>query len=325
MALALASDRYSGFVFTPADLAEEADLTLEQRKEILYLHARLGEIDHWQLLDVRWNATCDEARAAYLAKVKVFHPDRHAGRRLGSYLPRLERVFRALTQARDDLSDEARRAEYARRTAPPEEFARLEARRLGGEARAGERRARLARANPLVARASRVQELVLRGKKAEADGKFAQAANDYLTALGLDPRHPEARALAEEVKKRAGAERARERYDRGLEAEVVGNRGGALAAFREAAALDPGNPRYAVTASRAALELGDHAEARVLAEQAVRAAPREARAFDALGAALHAAGDAREARRALERAVELDPALGSARALLKKLRWSFLG
>jgi Flp pilus assembly protein TadD len=71
--------------------------------------------------------------------------------------------------------------------------------------------------------------------------------------------------------------------------------------------------------------MGDQAEARALAEQAVRAAPRDARAFDALGAALHAAGEPREARRALERAVELDPALESARALLKKLRWSFLG
>jgi tetratricopeptide (TPR) repeat protein len=324
-ALALASDRYRDFVFTPADLAEDVELTLEQRKEVLYLHAQLGEFDHWQLLGVRWNATCDEARAAYLAKVKVFHPDRHAGRRLGSYLPRMERVFTALTQARDELSDEARRTAYTRRTAPPEEFARLETRRLEGEARSGERRARLTRANPIVARAARVQELVVRGKKAEAEGKWSQAANDYLTALGLDPRHPEARALAEAAKKRAGGERARERYDRGMDAQTLGNRGGALAAFREAAALDPGNPRYAVAGSRVALEMGDHAEARGLAEQALRAAPREARAFEVLGAALLAAGETREARRALERALELDPGLESARALLKKVRWSFLG
>jgi hypothetical protein len=34
---------------------------------------------------------------------------------------------------------------------------------------------------------------------------------------------------------------------------------------------------------------------------------------------------AEEARRALERALDLDAGLESARALLKKLRWSFLG
>jgi curved DNA-binding protein CbpA len=321
----VSGDRYRNFVFTPADLAEDVDLPLELKKEILYLHARLGRIDHWELLGVRWNAPAAAVRAAYLEKVKVFHPDRHGGRRLGTYLPRIEKIFRALTEARDVLEDEPRRAEYAKKTAPPDEFARMEARRLEDEVRTGERRARLARGNPLVARAARVQDLVQRGKQAMADGKFSQAANDFLTVLGLDPRHAEARALAEEAKKRSTAERARALYDRALEAEATGNRAAAVAAAREAAETDPGNPRFATVASRLALEAGDAGEARALAEQAVRAGPREARAFEALGAALQAQGLVKEARRALERALELDPALESAKALMKKLRWSFLG
>ena len=64
-------DRYRSFVFTPADLAEDVDLPLEAKKEILYLHARLRELDHWQLLGVRWNAPVEAVRAAYLDKVKV--------------------------------------------------------------------------------------------------------------------------------------------------------------------------------------------------------------------------------------------------------------
>jgi tetratricopeptide (TPR) repeat protein len=110
-------DRDQSFVFVPADLAEDVDLTLEQKKDLLRLHARLEELDHWALLGVRWNATADEVRAAYVEKVKLYHPDRHAGRRLGSYLPRLERVFRALTRARDELADDARRAEYVQQLA----------------------------------------------------------------------------------------------------------------------------------------------------------------------------------------------------------------
>jgi curved DNA-binding protein CbpA len=321
----LASDRYQNFVFTPSDLAEDVDLPLETRKEILYLHANLGTIDHWALLGLRWNAPPEAARTAYLDKVKVFHPDRHAGRRLGSYLGRIEKIFRALTEARDVLGDPVRRAEYARRTAPPEEFARMEARKLEDEARTGERRARLARANPLVARVARVQDLVRRGRQAMADGKFSQASTDFMTALGLDPRHPEARALAEEARRKAGSQRARDHYDKGLAAELIGNRAAALAAFREAAEADPGEPRYAAAASRAALEAGDLPAARQLAEAAVRAGPRAARALEALGAALQRGGEHREAKRALERAVELDPSLETAKALLKKLRWSFLG
>jgi tetratricopeptide (TPR) repeat protein len=321
----LSGDRYRDFVFTPAELGEDVDLPLEAKKEILYLHARLEELDHWQLLGIPWNAPAAAARSAYLDRVKVFHPDRYAGRSLGSYLQRIERVFRALTEARDVLSDEALREEYARRTAPPEEFARIEARRLEDEQRAEERRRRLVRGNPLVARAARVQELVRRGKEQMANGKHAHAANDFLTALGIDPRHPEARALAAEAKRRATVERAVDLFEKGLTAEAVGSHAAALTAFRGAAEADPATPKYAVAASRAALATGDHAEARALAEAALRAGPRDARAFEALGAALAAAGEVREAKRALERALELDAALASARALLKKLRWSFFG
>jgi curved DNA-binding protein CbpA len=321
----LSGDRYSDFVFTPADLAEDVELSPEVKKEVLYVHAHLGRFDHWRLLGIPWSASSESARAAYVAKVKVFHPDRYSGKRLGSFLPRLERIFRALTEARDVLADAARRADYARRTAPPEEFARAEARRLDDEQRAGERHRRLARANPLVAHASRVGDLVRRGREAMAQGKHAQAANDFLTAASLDPRHPEARALATEARRLSQGERARDVYDRALAAEAVGNHAAACALFREAAQADPATPRYAVAASRVALELGDPVAARALAESAVRAAPRDGRAFEALGAALAAAGQAREAKRALERALELEPALESVRAALKKLRWSFLG
>jgi len=318
------ADRYSDFVFPPADLAEDVDLPVDLRKEILYLQGNVGRLDYWQLLGVRWNAPADAVRAAYLEKVKRFHPDRYAGRRLGSYLPRIERIFRALTDARDALTDEGRRAPYVKKTAPPEEFARMEMQRLQDEARASERRARLARANPLVARAARVQDLVRRGKEHLTEGRFSQAANDFLTAVGLDPRHVEARTLAEQAKKRVGEDRARELYDRALAAEAVGNRSAAQAGFREAAEMDPRNPRFAVAASRMALESGQVEDARTLAEQAVRAGPRDARAHEALGAALQAEGHAKEARRALEHALQLDPALESAKGLLKKLRWSFL-
>jgi tetratricopeptide (TPR) repeat protein len=99
----------------------------------------------------------------------------------------------------------------------------------------------------------------------------------------------------------------------------------ALAAYRAAHEVDPTSVRALVLASRAALELGDAAAAREFAEQGIRVQPRNATAHEALGAALDAAGKRSDARKALERAVEIDPRLESARERLKKLRWSFLG
>lgn len=317
--------RYRGFVFAPADLSEEVELELDLRREILFLEAHLGRWNHWQVLGVPWNASAAQVNAAWLEKVKVFHPDRYGTARLGRFRARLERIFRRLAEARAVLSDDVRRAAYARESAPPEEFARLELRRLDDERRATERRARLARTNPLVARASRVGELLARARAGLAEGHPAQAANDLQILLGLDPDHGEARALAAEARRMAGEARAAERYERGIAASAVGDHRGALAAFREAMEANPADPRAALHGSRAALALGDAATARALAEAAVRAGPRSAAAHEALGLALAEAGDGRAARRSLERALELAPDLPAARERLKKLRWSLLG
>ncbi|WP_242395361.1 J domain-containing protein [Anaeromyxobacter oryzisoli] len=317
-------DRHSGFALDPTALAEDVDLDAGLREEILRAEAGLGG-SHWEVLGVPWNAAPEVVRAAHLEKVKAFHPDRHAGRRLGTFRGRLERIFRRLTEARDVLVDPARRAEYVRASAPPEFRARLEARRLEDERRAGERRARLARQNPLVARAARRAELVARGKEALAQGRFAAAANDLLLAQGLDPRDGELAALAAEARRGAARARARDAYEKGEVARAVGSHAAALAAYREALEADPRHARAAAAGARAALALGDGDAARALAEQAVRAGPALACAHEALGLVLEAAGERREARRELERAVELDPKLEVARARLRRLRWSFLG
>jgi tetratricopeptide (TPR) repeat protein len=319
------SDRYQGFVFIPADLAEEVDLDLERKKEILFADARLARATHWEILGIPWNAPVADVKAAYLEKVKVFHPDRYPGKRLGSFRARLERVFRKATEARDHLSDETRRAAYARTTAPPEELARMEARKLEDERRAAERRARLARQNPLIARAGRVGELVNRGKAALAEGRFAQAAADLVVAQGLSPGDAELVALAAEAKRKAAAAKGAERFHKGLEAEAVGNTKAAFEAFRDAFAADPANLRAAAQGARAALASGDVAAARALVDQVLQAAPRSGLVHEALGLVLEAEGSKKDARRAFERALELDPALDRAKERLRKLRWSFLG
>jgi tetratricopeptide (TPR) repeat protein len=318
-------DRYEGFVFAAAALAEDVDLDVGRRKEILFADAHLARWSHWEVLDHPWNAPAAAAKAAYLEKAKLFHPDRYAGRRLGSYRARLERIFRKVTAARDVLGDEAKRAAYAQASASPEEFARREARRLDDERRAEERRARLARHNPLLARTARVTELVRRGKAALAEGRFGQAANDLIVAQGLDPQNAAVSALAAEARKKAAAAKGLELFRNGLEAEALGNASAALASYREAIEADPANARAAAHGARTAAQLGDAAGARALVDGALRTNPRSALVHEALGIVLELEGNKKDARRAFERALELDPKLDSAKERLKKLRWGFLG
>jgi tetratricopeptide (TPR) repeat protein len=302
-----------------AALSEDVDLDVERRKEILLAEAHLDRWSHWEVLGIPWNASSAAARDAYIERVKVFHPDRYAGKRLGSYRARLERVFRRVTEARDVLADEVKRAAYARTSAPPAEFARIEARRLEDERRAEERRARLARQNPLVARVARVQEFVQRGKAAHAEGRFAAAAIALALAQGLDPKNAELAGLAQEARRKAGAVKANELLQKGLEAELVGNAPAALQRYREALEHDPANVRAAAQAAKSALAVGDLASARALAGAAMKAGPRTGIAHEALGLVLEAEGSKREARRELEKALELDPRLEGARERLRKL------
>jgi curved DNA-binding protein CbpA len=318
----VAGQRHDGMVFGPADLQEDVDLDVEQRREILATLARLEGADHWQVLGVPWNAPAGAVRAAYLEQVKAFHPDRYPGQRLGSFRARLEAIFRRLTEARDALSDDGARAAYAARTAPPEEVARAEARRLQDEQRSRERRARLARSHPVVARGARAREMLERGRRQLEEDRPSAALNDLLTALAMDPTLAEARALAEEARRRSSAEKARDLSDRARAAEMVGNLDLAQELAGTAATADPANPRFSLQAARVALRRGALQVARGHAEAAVRIAPTLAVAHEALGEILLAAGDRAAARKALERAVDLDGKLESAREQLKKLRWS---
>jgi curved DNA-binding protein CbpA len=318
-------DRYQGHVFSPADLAEAVDLDVDQRKAILYAEARLPEWTHWQVLGLPWNASVEAVRAAYIDQVKVFHPDRYPGKKLGSFRTRLERDFRRVTEARDVLTSETLRGAYVLATAPALERTRLDARRLEDERRSAERRSRLGRHNPLLARAERISELMRHGREMMAAGSFIQAANDFQLVASLDTGNAEASALAAEARKQGVAARVAACLEKGQAAEALQSWQGALAAYRAALEIDGSHLRALILASRAATEVGEVGAARDFAEQAVRVQPRSATAHEALGSALEAAGKRADARKALERAVEIDPRLESAKERLKKLRWSFLG
>ncbi len=320
----MTGDRYQGQLFNPADLAETAVLDLERRKAILFAEAGLPTWTHWQVLGLEWNASTEAVRAAYLDQVKFFHPDRYAGMKLGSYRGRLERVFRRLTEAREVLTSEAQRAPYVLATAPALEVTRFEARRLEDERRSLERRGRLSRQNPLLARAERITALMRHGRELLAAGQFVQAANDFQLVSSLDPGNTEAGPLAAAARKKGVEARIAECLEKAHAAEAMGSWQGALAGYRAALEIEPGNLRALVLASRAALEAGDAGAARGFAEQGIKVQPRSAAAHEALGSALEAVGKKADARKALERAVEIDPRLDSAKERLKKLRWSFL-
>lgn len=99
-------------LYDPRELEEAADLEPERKRVILDTYYRLDRVTHYQLLQVDPSADKRAIKNAYFQVVNVFHPDRYFGKSLGSFKPKLERVFARLTEAHDALTRPGPRAEY---------------------------------------------------------------------------------------------------------------------------------------------------------------------------------------------------------------------
>ena len=99
-------------LYDPAELDEDVDIDLPRRRRILDLFYRLDQLDHYQLFDIDPRVDKKAIKSAYFEIVNVFHPDRYFGKKVGSFKPKLEKVFARLTESYDVLSRAASRAEY---------------------------------------------------------------------------------------------------------------------------------------------------------------------------------------------------------------------
>lgn len=98
--------------YDPRELDEEVDLQRDRRKQLLDLYYRLNDLDYYEALGVDYAADKKEIRAAYFALSKIFHPDSMFRKNLGSFKPKMEAVFKYLTESYETLSKKKQRDEY---------------------------------------------------------------------------------------------------------------------------------------------------------------------------------------------------------------------
>jgi curved DNA-binding protein CbpA len=101
-------------LYDPAELDELVDLDRVRKQKVLETFYRLSSLSHYELLGVDAGADKRAIKAAYFELVNVFHPDRYFGKNLGSYKPKLERLFARVTEAHDVLTRQAAREDYDR-------------------------------------------------------------------------------------------------------------------------------------------------------------------------------------------------------------------
>jgi tetratricopeptide (TPR) repeat protein len=99
-------------LYDPADLDEAVDLDLQRKRRILDTYYRLEGLNHYELFGLDSSADKKAIKDAYYREVTIFHPDRYFGKNLGSFKPKLEKVFNRLTEAHETLTRKRSREEY---------------------------------------------------------------------------------------------------------------------------------------------------------------------------------------------------------------------
>jgi tetratricopeptide (TPR) repeat protein len=91
----------------------ESNKTAELRREIGAKHARLSELDYYQLLEVSKDCDAAAIKHAYHVAAKTYHPDTLARSGLDAEArAEANRVFAEISKAHATLSDASRRRDY---------------------------------------------------------------------------------------------------------------------------------------------------------------------------------------------------------------------
>ena len=97
-----------------AELVEDVEIAGGLQEKIIKAFHRSDTLNHYELLGVTMDADRAEIRKSYFALSKTFHPDAYYGKRLGSFKPKMEVVFRKVTEAYEAVGRPKKREAYDR-------------------------------------------------------------------------------------------------------------------------------------------------------------------------------------------------------------------
>ena len=303
--------------------------------------ARLDGDTHYQLLGLGMSATSRDLDAAYLERVRPYHPDEHVGTRLADYEDRLRKVFTRLAYAHQLLSTPVRRREYDEYLAVQEANRCLEA-AMGASIATGElppvrppravssapsapsvppapgsgaplskrpplddlRRALSSGRNPREPR----QPYIVAAEQAFAEGHWVSALNAARVALAVEPDNASLRALHDAAAAKASGDlvapyRSRAAYEEGKQDWEA-----AAKSYERVAEGTPGDAEPLAKAAECLLRAGTDARGAVrVARAAVAVAPQAPSHRITLARAYEAAGLIESALGELGRAAALAP------------------
>jgi curved DNA-binding protein CbpA len=300
------------------------DIPLDLQRRIVDFEASLDRPYH-ELLGVGHDADSRTIKRAYFALSKDFHPDRYFRREVGSFGPRLDRIFKRIALAYELLMDPTTRAQIEAASPPPppavQPVAVLDGKVSGRQLALERLRRRFRIPDEVVAeRRFKGRQFHDAARQALARRDVREAASAIRLAIAFDPWADEYKELFASIQADVNQIRAAELLEEARGAFDSSSAQEALRLLEEALAYQPSNAEIHDGAARAALELEDGARAHELAERACELAPDVGAYRVTLSRSLRRQGLMRRAREALEVALRLDPDDEQAREDLERLR-----
>lgn len=338
-------DRFGAFEFDRRTLLARSALTLEHKKETLFLSGAMGDLDHFEFFGIEPTDERKALKKAYFAFSRRFHPDTVFRREVGDYKPLIETVFKRGTEIYDALNgDAAFREAYARavtarnatyrteleRARSAVETARREKLKAAASSRKDALRDRLKRntrtrrqsgvANPVAERLARAERYYKEGMAHYKSESFIAASNALRLAVSFDPKNERYEAAFEKVHERARQVKAEQQWKAGYMQESVGRTREAIACYLEAVDAWPRHD-YCAHVAGLMLELDlDLYRAAQLAQSAVNDEPQEVDYLLLLGRIYSTANLTKKAIGVLERALKVDPKNDEAKQTLKAIK-----
>lgn len=324
----LASDREAAERPRPAAASDpriDPAIGLDEamQRQILDFEASLDR-SYFELLDVPLDADDKEIKRAYFRLSKLYHPDRYFRIEIGSYKPRLARIFRKLVEAYELLTDPATRAEIERTldVAPPRpeptpapqsepEPARPRVetpRKLTKRQTLDRLRRHFKLPEEVMAeRRMRAAEFFKSALISAQRGRWSEAAPCIRLAIAFDPWNDEYRREFADVQASYQQQRAEQMLAESSDQMDSAQRSEALRILEEVLAYKPADAKLHQRIAELALTNGERDKAMECAQTACELEPESVEARVTYAHVLKRFGLLERARTMLNEAAELDP------------------
>jgi curved DNA-binding protein CbpA len=311
-----------------SEITEGLDINVEVQRTILEFEAALDRPYH-ELLSVAPDADAKQVKQAYFKLSKEYHPDRYFRRNIAGYAGRLERIFKAVLEAYEILSDPELREELGRvEAATPPQAAAAE----GAESAPAKPLTKLERLRQrmpfripehlLEERRQKACEFAHAAEQSERMGRLAEASSSMRIAISFDASNREYRAALVELQAKSAEQRAAkllEECGESYGADTADMRR-VLKLLEDVLLYRPHDPALNHRAASVSLMLDEIKMAREYAEVALEHSPEVAAHHTIMGKVHRAQGDIGHARKEFESAVAIDAEDVEARKELASLR-----